>query len=215
MTKIRTGCLVVISGPSGCGKSTLCGLLTQDSDLKMGLVVSHTSRERRKTEENGREYFFTSTDEFEARRAQGFYLETACVHGNYYGTPRDQVDTFLDEGKMVLLEIDVQGGLQIRKNFPEAVLIFVSPPTFDTLEQRLHGRGTDSPDIIDRRIKNAVAELVQIPKYDYLVLNDELAKTVQELKYIIHSEKFRVSRLNVQALFGTMRLPGYCERTSG
>lgn len=213
MTKIRTGFLVVISGPSGCGKSTLCSLLTKEQDLKLGLVVSHTSRERRKTEENGREYFFIDVNEFEERREKGFYLETACVHGNYYGTPRDQVDAFLKEGKIVLLEIDVQGGLQVQKNFPEAVLIFVSPPTFDTLEQRLNGRGTDSAEIIDRRVKNAVDELVQIPNYDYLVLNDELSKSVQELKNIIHSEKYRVSRLNIDILFGTMRVPGYCERT--
>jgi len=214
VTKTRAGCLIVVSGPSGCGKSTLCNLLLEDPELNLGLVISHTSRPRRKTEEHGREYFFVGSQEFEERRKQGFYLESACVHGNHYGTPRDQVEAFLKDGKTVLLEIDVQGGLQIQNNFPDAALIFVSPPTFGTLEARLKGRGTDAEDVIERRIQNAVKELEQIPKYDYLVLNDELEPTVQELKSIVNSENFRVSRLNLGNLFGKMRVPGYCERTS-
>ncbi len=213
MTKTRNGTLFVVSGPSGCGKSTLCSILTRDPELNLGLVVSHTSRPIRKTEENGREYYFLSAQEFEKKKNEGFFLESAQVHGNFYGTPRDQVENFLKAGLTVLLEIDVQGGLQVRQNFPEAVLVFVSPPTFETLKERLYGRGTDAADVIEKRIHNAIEELQQIPKYDYLVLNDQLDAAVEDLKIIFLSESFKVSRLKLDEAFATMRLPGYCERT--
>jgi guanylate kinase len=202
-----TGMVIVISGPSGSGKSTICDRILAEGKERFGLVTSHTSRKIRSTETHGEDYWFVTKEEFQTNMEQDKYLEWAEVHGNYYGTPRDQVDQFLKEGKDVVLEIDVQGGLQIKEKYPESLLIFVSPPTFNELERRLTGRGTDSDEIIARRVKNAVWELEQIPKYDYLIFNDKLDKAVEEVQQVISVEKKRVSRLNMQNVFGIIRQP--------
>ncbi len=202
-----SGLLAVVSGPSGSGKSTLCKKLLETADLNFGLVISHTSRAMRKTEVEGRDYFFQTRESFIEKKEQGYYLEWAEVHGNFYGTPRDQVDQLLASGQNVLLEIDVQGGIAVQKLVPEVVLIFVAPPRFEVLEKRLRSRGTDGEEIIQKRIKNAVEELHRIPEYGFLVVNDQLSKAMEELKSILISEKNRISRLHLQNFYDILSLP--------
>jgi guanylate kinase len=202
---LNKGLVLVISGPSGSGKSTLCDRLLGAVSGNYGLVVSHTSRPIRGTEVDGEDYVFVSKEQFKENLSNDMYLEWAEVHGNYYGTPISHVQQFQNEGKDVVLEIDVQGGLQVKEKLPDTVLIFVAPPAFSQIEKRLTGRGTDSKEVIEHRLKNAIWELDQIPHYDYLLLNDELEKAVKELHEIIAVEKKRVQRLNLGAVFAKLR----------
>ena len=206
------GFLMVVSGPSGCGKSTLCQQLLLHRDLGFGLVVSHTSRSRRGSEKDGCEYIFLSQKQFEENIAKDFYLEWARVHGNYYGSPRIQVQELLDQGRNVLLEIDVQGGLQVKNSIADAVLVFVCPPNFKVLERRLRGRATDTDEVIEMRIRNAVSELESIKTYDYLVLNDQLDQAVNTLRAIVVSEENKVSRLCIEDLYDTLCVPSFGDR---
>lgn len=201
------GLLVVVSGPSGCGKSTLCKLLLDNQKDNFGLVISHTSREKRPGENHGEDYYFISRQEFQKNIAQNAYLEWAEVHGNFYGTPRDQVDHFLEMGSNVLLEIDVQGGLQVRGKIDRAILIFISTSTFNELSQRLKSRATDSDEVIKTRIKNANMELRMVPNYDFLVINDELQEALAEIREIISSEKKRIWRLNINDYYDKLQFP--------
>jgi len=203
---------MVISGPSGCGKSTLCQRLLEFEELSFGLVVSHTSRPRRRTEEDGREYVFLTQKQFEDKLDQGVYLEWAKVHGNYYGSPQGEVEKLLRQGRNVLLEIDVQGGLQVKARHQDAVLVFVCPPNFTVLGQRLRGRATDSEKVIETRIQNAVSELESIKAYDYLVLNDRLEQALTELRAIVLCEKNKVSRLCIESLYDTLDVPSFGDR---
>ncbi len=201
------GLLVVVSGPSGCGKSTLCKMLLGNLEDNFGLVISHTSRERRPGEQHGEDYYFLSREEFQKNIEDDAYLEWAEVHGNFYGTPRDQVDRFLEMGSNVLLEIDVQGGLQVRGKIDRAILIFISTPTFDELSKRLKGRATDSDEVIKTRIHNANMELRMVPNYDFLVINDELQTALSEIRQILSSEKKRVWRLNIDEYYDKLQAP--------
>ncbi|HOK96443.1 MAG TPA: guanylate kinase [Anaerohalosphaeraceae bacterium] len=179
------GKLVVISGPSGVGKSTICRRIVEKRDAF--LSVSATTRKPGASEENGRDYWFVSRQEFERRIRAGEFLEYADVFGNYYGTPRPPVEKALAEGRTVILEIDVQGGLQVRQKCPEAVLIFILPPRPEDLQQRMRcrGRGEDEASR-KRRLETAEKEIAAARKhYDYFVVNADLDAAIQEVMDII------------------------------
>lgn len=192
----RRGMLIVISAPSGGGKSSIVqGLLKRLDGLRYS--ISATSRAPRGDERDGREYFFHSREEFEKQIAQGAFLEHAEVHGNFYGTPRKAVEEALRAGQDVILDIDVQGALQIRDKMPDAVLVFVVPPSMEVLEERLRGRDTDPEDGIVLRLKNAVEEMKAWPYYDYVVVNRELDEAIEAVHEIIGAEQCRSRRLSI------------------
>lgn len=183
---------IVISGPSGAGKTTLVDeLVKRDSWLKAS--VSATTRPPREGEAEGDAYFFVSEAEFEALKAENL-VEWAEVHGHLYGTPKDFVDKELSGGRDVVLNIDVQGGAKVRKCFPEAALIFILPPSFRELEARVRRRGTDYAAEIKKRMENAREEIKYASAYDYIVVNDQLERTVSTLEAIIRSERCRRQR---------------------
>jgi guanylate kinase len=183
---------VVLSGPSGVGKTTLVeGLLAADPLLVQS--VSSTTRPPRPGEVDGESYFFVSEKEFESLK-RGKLIEWAVVHGHSYGTPRDFVDSQLAAGRDVVLNIDVQGGASVKKAFPNAVLIFILPPTLAVLEERIRGRGTDETEVIEERLENARGEIRKIVDYEYVVINDDLVKTVETLRRIIEGERCRRAR---------------------
>jgi guanylate kinase len=187
------GILLVISGPSGAGKGTICqGLLTERKD--MAYSVSCTTRQPRKGEVDGVNYFFKTRDAFEDMIRNNGLLEHADVYGNYYGTPRDYVLAQLAKGKDVVLEIDPQGALQVKKSYPDGVFVFIVPPSLDELSKRIYKRGTDAIDVIKRRLSSAANELAYASKYDYIVVNDEVDKAVKKVSNIINAEHLRVGR---------------------
>ena len=170
---MNKGILTVISGFSGAGKGTLMKRLTQDYD-NYALSVSMTTRSPREGEREGIEYFFVDTDTFQERIRQGQMLEHACYCGNYYGTPKDYVQQQLENGRDVILEIEIQGALQIKELVPDCLLLFVTPPSAGELRRRLEGRGTENPEIIAKRLARAAEESEGIEAYDYIVINDNL-----------------------------------------
>ena len=185
------GRLFVISGPSGAGKGTICKKLLESVDISIS--TSMTTRAPRPGEIDGKDYYFVTVDEFEEKIANGGMLEYARVFDNIYGTPKDMVIKRLERGRDVILEIDVQGGLQIKKKMPEqAVLVFVLPPDLTTLRQRIIDRGTETEEVIDKRFNEAINEIRLIGEYDYYVVNDELDDAVYDLKAIIMAERRRV-----------------------
>lgn len=185
------GRLFVISGPSGAGKGTICKKLLESVDISIS--TSMTTRAPRPGEIDGKDYYFVTVDEFEEKIANDGMLEYARVFDNIYGTPKDMVIKQLERGRDVILEIDVQGGLQIKKKMPEqAVLVFVLPPDLTTLRQRIIDRGTETEEVIDKRFKEAINEIKLIGEYDYYVVNDELDDAVYDLKAIIMAERRRV-----------------------
>lgn len=185
------GRLFVISGPSGAGKGTICKKLLESVDISIS--TSMTTRAPRPGEIDGKDYYFVTVDEFEEKIANGGMLEYARVFDNIYGTPKDMVIKQLERGRDVILEIDVQGGLQIKKKMPEqAVLVFVLPPDLITLRQRIIDRGTETEEVIDKRFNEAINEIKLIGEYDYYVVNDELDDAVYDLKAIIMAERRRV-----------------------
>ena len=185
------GRLFVISGPSGAGKGTICKKLLESVDISIS--TSMTTRAPRPGEIDGKDYYFVTVDEFEEKIANDGMLEYARVFDNIYGTPKDMVIKQLERGRDVILEIDVQGGLQIKKKMPEqAVLVFVLPPDLTTLRQRIIDRGTETEEVIDKRFNEAINEIKLIGEYDYYVVNDELDDAVYDLKTIIMAERRRV-----------------------
>lgn len=188
------GILLVVSGPSGSGKGTVIGrLMEMRNDFVYS--VSATTRTPRDGEKNGVNYWFLTRDEFERRIDGGMMLEWAEYCGNYYGTPKKEVLESLENGKNVILEIEVQGALQVRKKLPEAVLLMITPPDFRTLEARLRGRGDKVPEeVILKRLETAKSELARIGEYDYLVINDEIDKAASQIIGVVDAEKRRVSR---------------------
>jgi guanylate kinase len=177
------GRVIVISGPSGSGKSTLVGRLLARADLRLAVSVSATTRLPRPGEVADHDYVFMSPEEFQSQK--GGMLETADVHGHSYGTPAASVRRWIAEGRCVLLVIDVQGGFQVRCKVPGTILIFIEPPSLESLEKRLRLRGTDDDDTIARRLANARRELEAARSYDFHVINDELDRAERELASIL------------------------------
>lgn len=189
----KKGILVVVSGFSGSGKGTIMKELLSRYD-NYALSISATTRSPREGEQDGREYFFKTREEFEEMIAADALIEHACYVENYYGTPRAYVEEQLALGKDVILEIEIQGALQIRKRFPDTLLLFISPPDARTLEKRLVGRGTESMDVIENRLSRAVEEAEGIESYDYFIINDDLNTCVEQVHRLIQGEHSRVSR---------------------
>ncbi|MDR1018336.1 MAG: guanylate kinase [Lachnospiraceae bacterium] len=190
---MKRGILVVVSGFSGAGKGTLMkNLLLQHNDY--ALSISATTRKPRSGEEEGREYFFKTKEEFETMIENGDLIEYANYVGNYYGTPKDYVEDKLSQGKDVILEIELQGALKVKERFPKTLLLFVIPPSVSELKKRLIGRGTESEEVINARINRAKEESKYIKDYDYLIVNDDLNICTNELHQIIQNEHYRVNR---------------------
>ncbi|MDF1593814.1 MAG: guanylate kinase [Desulfobacterales bacterium] len=187
----RQGLLFVISAPSGAGKTTLCKSVRSDfPDLLYS--VSYTTRKPRSGEREGVDYHFISAKDFKERIRQGRWAEWAEVHGNIYGTSADVIDAGLSAGRDILLDIDVQGAVQILARYPECITIFIMPPDMETLRRRLESRGTDGREEIARRLKNAEAEMAQRDLYRHVILNDRLDEAQKELKTLIR--KYRTER---------------------
>ncbi len=201
------GNLFVVSAPSGTGKSSLVkALLELDSRLQVS--VSHTTRTPRGQEQHGREYWFTTPEEFEAMVERGEFFEHAHVHGNHYGTSRHAIEERIKGGEDVVLEIDWQGALQIKKIFPNAILIFILPPSYEELLLRLNRRGEDSPEVIELRMKNARIEVGQSQFFDFVVINALFETALFDLKTIVHAQRLKYSaqRRNKSAVFKALDL---------
>lgn len=190
----RKGLLLVISGPSGCGKGTVCkSLLGKHKDIVVS--ISATTRDIRAGEVEGKDYFFTTKERFEQQINDGEFLEYARIYsGHYYGTPKRFVNNMLDEGKDVILEIDIQGALQVKEKFDQAVLIFLMPPSLQELRSRLINRGRESIDLINERFNAAKDEIKLADGYDYVVINDTVDGAVVDVEAIITAEKCKMSR---------------------
>ena len=186
------GLLVIISGPSGSGKGTVVKQL--DADKGYARSISVTTRAPRSGEVHGRDYFFHTPDEFARMRQDNELLEHALFVGNFYGTPRKYVEEQISRGRMVVLEIEVQGALQVREKFPDAVLVFLMPPTLSELQRRLITRATEDAVTIDARLKRALEEVPLISEYDYLVINDVVAHAVEKIDAIVTAERLRPHR---------------------
>ena len=190
---MNKGILIIVSGFSGAGKGTVMKKLMSDYD-NYALSISATTRGSRNGEQDGREYFFKTVEEFETMIAEEQLIEYAKYVGNYYGTPKAYVEQMLNDGKDVILEIEMQGAMKVKEKMPETLLVFVTPPTAAELKNRLVGRGTEDMATIEARLKRASEETVYMDKYDYLLINDDLEECVKELHGIIQSEHSRVSR---------------------
>lgn len=190
---MNSGLLVVISGPSGSGKGTICKRLIEDIE-NLKVSVSATTRKPRVGEIDGQNYFFIDEDNFLNKIKNEEFLEYASVYGNYYGTPKKAVLKELEIGKDIILEIDIQGALKVKENYPKGVFIFILPPSLEELKNRIEGRGTDSEEVIRRRLKCAYDELNYAFQYDYVVLNDEVDSAVDKIKEIISAEKNKATR---------------------
>ncbi len=189
------GTLFIISSPSGAGKSSLLSALLQqhNSDGRMQISISHTTRAMRPGEENGVHYHFVDKAEFQAQIARNAFFEWAEVFGNYYGTSRETIERCLSQGIDVFLDIDWQGARQIRALMPEARSIFILPPSLPILEQRLHGRGQDSAEVIANRMAKATDEMSHYDEYDYLIINDDFADSLTRLASIVTAERSRLA----------------------
>lgn len=180
----RKGILIIVSGFSGAGKGTLVKKLIEEYD-GYALSISATTRQPRSGEEDGREYFFLQKEQFERKIAENGLIEYACYCDNYYGTPREYVERQLADGKDVILEIEIQGALKVRKQYDDALLLFVMPPSAEELRRRLVGRGTETEEVISKRMHRAAEEAEGIEEYDYIVVNDDLDTCVRQLHEII------------------------------
>lgn len=201
----RLGIIFILSAPSGAGKTTLYnGLRRIHPEIE--LSVSCTTRRKRPGEINGRDYRFLSDEQFEQLRQRGEFAEWAKVHDYFYGTPKEPLERCIRAGRDILLDIDVQGARQIKKTFPEAVSIFLLPPSLRELKRRLASRGTDGQEIIRRRLANAQGEIGERIYYDYFVVNREIKDAVRKLSAIVEAERARVSRVTEWRI-GPLRLP--------
>ncbi|MGY4830432.1 guanylate kinase [Sphaerotilaceae bacterium SBD11-9] len=201
------GNLFVVAAPSGAGKSSLVkALLELDSHLVVS--ISHTTRKPRGQEQDGREYHFIDEALFRQKVAHGDFFEWAEVHGNLYGTSRAGVEAQIKTGQEVVLEIDWQGALQIKKLFPNAILIFILPPSWDELAQRLARRGEDTPDVIEERLRNARIEVAQARHFDFVIINALFETALFDLKAIVHSQrlKYAALRRSKPAVFAALNL---------
>ena len=189
----KKGILIVVSGFSGAGKGTLMKKLMQDYD-NYALSISATTRQPRVGEEDGREYFFITKEEFEKMIARDELIEYARYVENYYGTPKQYVMEQLEAGKDVILEIEIQGALKVKKKFPDTLLLFVTPPSAEELRKRLIGRGTETMEVIEQRMQRAIEESDGMESYDYYVINDDLDTCVKQVHRIIQAEHNRSTR---------------------
>lgn len=201
------GNLFVVAAPSGAGKSSLVKAL-MELDAQVQCAISHTTRAPRGQEVDGREYFFVSPDTFDAMVAGDAFLEWAHVHGQRYGTSRQAIAQRMAQGVDVVLEIDFQGALNIKKIFSNAVLIFILPPSWEELRSRLQRRGEDTAEVIELRLKNAAVEMAQAREFDFLIINDLFERAVFDLKTIVHAERLKFPtqrRVRVQT-FASLRI---------
>ena len=189
----KEGILIVVSGFSGAGKGTIMKALLERYD-NYALSISATTSNPRPGEEEGKAYFFKTTEEFEKMIAKDDLIEYAMYVGNYYGTPKAYVEEQLCAGKDVILEIEIQGALKVKEKFPNTLLLFVTPPSAEELRKRLEGRGTETQEVIDGRMKRAIEEAEYMDQYDYLVVNDELDVCVEEMHHLIQGEHERCFR---------------------
>ncbi|MDD5602819.1 MAG: guanylate kinase [Eubacteriales bacterium] len=189
------GLLIVVSGPSGTGKSSLIKTLCEINE-DLYLSVSVTTRSPRKNETEGVSYFFRTKSEFDHMLEKGEILEWDLYCGNYYGTPAAYVEEMVCSNKDVLLEITVKGAESVKKRYPDSVLVFILPPSMKALENRIRGRGTESPEVIAGRIGKSRDEMSRITDFDYVVINDDLKEAAEKINYIISAEKLRVARNN-------------------
>jgi guanylate kinase len=203
--EMRRGRLFVIAAPSGAGKTSLVkALLTLKPQLRVS--ISHTTRAKRATEEHGREYFFVSVPEFQKLATGGQFLEHAQVFDNFYGTGRDSVEEQLAQGRDVILEIDWQGARQVRAAMPEALSVFILPPSRRALEERLRNRRTDSDEVIARRLRDAVGDMSHWNEFDYVVVNDDFTRAVADIARIVDGEAddLRTSRPSLVPLLADL-----------
>ena len=189
----RTGMLLIISGPSGTGKGTLVNKL-MESDPTFRFSCSVTTRKPRQGEIDGVHYYFVEEEDFERMVANNEFLEHATVHGNHYGTLRKPVEDLMKQGHNVLLDIDPQGAINVMENADDYVSIFILPPSYTELRKRLEGRGTDAPEVIERRMNNARGEILKVDRYQYSIVNDDLETAYEQLKQIVECEKQRTTR---------------------
>ena len=189
------GILTVISGPSGAGKDSIVNEVVKRKNIDIWVSISMTSREPRGEEKDGKEYFFVTKEQFEKHIKEEDFLEYAEYNGNYYGTPKSKINKYLDKGIDVILIIEIKGALQIKNLIPEALFIFIMPPSMKELKERLINRGTESDEKIISRFKTAYQEINEVTKYNYVVVNDNLDKAVEKVEAILLAEKCRVDRI--------------------
>lgn len=186
MSEPKRPSLIIVAAPSGTGKSTLCKRLLAELKDKLIFSISSTTRTPRGQELHGREYYFLTKEEFESQIQKNRFAEWAKVHDNYYGTSKDAIEASFEKGKSVLLDIDVQGARQLRQHYPQrSVLVFIAPPSYEELERRLRARGTDSEEVIQKRLKNARGEMAEQDWFDTIIVNDDLEIAYQNLKMAI------------------------------
>ena len=188
--QLRRGILFVVSSPSGGGKGTLIKRVLSTVP-NLGYSVSYTTRPPRDGEVNGREYFFVTTDQFEAMIATEAFLEWAHVHGKLYGTSRQQVSNEICQGRDIILEVDVQGAASVRRLLPDAITIFILPPSLETLRKRLEARGTDSREELELRLRNAPDELINYKAFDFVIINENVERATSQLRSVINAERVR------------------------
>ncbi|MCQ2481407.1 MAG: guanylate kinase [Clostridia bacterium] len=190
---MNKGILIVLSGPSGCGKDTvLSQLIDSNEDIKVS--VSMTTRKPRGLEVDGKDYYFVTREYFEKKIAEGSMLEYAEYNGNYYGTPKAPVDEMLNSGINVVLEIEVQGAAKIRQLYPDAVTVFLLPPSLATLEKRLRERGTEDEETLSHRLYIGEQEILRASEFDYYVINDKIRDALTDFETIIKAEKLKITR---------------------
>ncbi len=188
------GLLLVVSAPSGCGKGTILGEILKDDSFYYS--ISATTRAPREGEQDGVNYHFITKEEFEQRIAQGGMLEYAQYCGNYYGTPKKEVEQMRDAGRDVILEIEVEGAMKVRALCPDAVFLFIAPPSGEELRRRLNKRGTEAAEVIEERVSQAARELSYANRYDYIIVNGELEKAIQDFRTVVRAEKLRTKNGN-------------------
>ena len=208
MLEQKAGRLFLVTAPSGAGKSSLVSALLK-ADPTVHLSISHTTRSPRPGEVDGREYHFVTVETFEAMKEDNAFLEWAYVHGNYYGTSKKWIESELAVGHDVLLEIDWQGALQVKRLFPDVVGIFILPPSVEALRERLNKRATDAPEVIARRLAGAGAEMVHAGQFDYVIINDDFDRATEDLISIVRASRlsFKTQAVRERETFKHLGIP--------